>query len=718
MFSRPSETSIVSSVIAISSLFGLHFTAKYLEKNDEKNFLIEHKKQLLKEKKRQKITTPVSPPINSSTSATNVPIYSLAPATIRPTTTYISASCTTIFLVLLIWAARSDTYFGNVFTTLSVIVISTYQLNSAYRKNSNESLRKARQWREAAEEDRDILLAGLACSEQVSANNGGATVATSSTATTTKATTSNTSDTATTQPQIELPRWVSYPDVEKVTWLNVLIRRWWPYLKADIANSIQQTLEPELNQAKPAFISKLGFQNKTINKENYVSLDFGTAPLKITGIKTYDQVGEDSIVMDIGLSLHTIDSNIVFEVGLAGAPPFAIQLSELGFSGRLRIELDHLTTDTKLEAPLGIGMVRISFTQRPDISFNLSSPQAGGISFTDVPMVHGFLTSFLKETVFSSFVLPHNIPIPLTSKLDDSAMHNLYKKPPNGIVVVRVIGVRNLGHKKWYTNFTSMGKGHLPPSTCSHYVKVKLGDEERITKSVNFSTNPIFDITFTLLVYSRDTHRLDFHVMANRLINSDNEVGYASIWLQSLQPNHQTVQTLPINTKKMHYDKIGSCIDFHCTWKPVLPKVRNTVSGIIVIDLICAHNLKAVNTIQNDADPFVKFTVNDCIKTSTIKKETLNPKWEPTERFEFVVCNSAASKLYIEVLDFDNVLLETGRSLTFQEKNKSLGHAQFDIANIASMLDPLDKTFELIDGQGRIELRLWWYSTGDGIVKT
>ena len=310
----------------------------------------------------------------------------------------------------------------------------------------------------------------------------------------------------------------------------------------------------------------------------------------------------------------------------------------------------------------------------------------------------------------------------MTSGLNDSAIRDLGTKPPNGVVVVRMIGARKLGHQHWYTNFTSVLGGHLPPNMCNHYVKIKLGEQERITSSVQYTTNPIYDETFMLIVHSRDSHRLEFSVMATGMIAGNSVVGNASISLQSLQPHRLAIQTVPLEYETNTFDVMdrpGACVDFHCLWKPVLPKQTSTTSGILIVELIAAHNLTGVNTLGGKSDPYMKFNVvGNAEKYSTVKPNTLEPVWEPPERFEFVVCNSDACKLNFELLDQDNVLLETSRMLTFQKKAKSLGHASMDIANVACMLDPLDQTFDLIDGQGRVELRLWWYSTGDGIVLT
>ena len=597
MSDATTKAATVSALVALSSLLGLHVTSKYMDQKELQAARKEHKIQQEKYNKQLAREGMTKSDVNvaTKTPTTKPPNYRLNYAARNDSHTYLSATLTSLFLVLIVLLSRyASTFSTSLVVTMLTIAIS-YQLTAAFRANKRKTALQSRQWREAAEEDRDVLISGLSLGVIPPDS--------------TNSETSSTSPlppplpSPTTTPQVELPRWVSYPDVEKVTWFNILLRRWWPYLKANIADKIQQGLQPMLDKNRPAFMTHLGFEVLKSGK-NYkgeevqrVSLDFGTEPLKIVGIKTYDQTGEDSIVIDIGLSLHTIDSNIIFQVGVGGVV-FKIGLHDLGFSARLRIEMLQLTTDPDLKAPLGIGAVQICFTQRPDISFDLSSPQVGGLNFTDIPMVHTFLTNFLKNTLAESMVLPRCIPIPLID-MDDAKMRDLATKPPNGVVVVRVIGARNLSHAKWYTNFTNFRFLHMPPSICSHYIKLTLGEQEKTTTCV-MGTSPIFDQTFTLIVHSRDSHVLDFNVFAKRLAATHDIVGNASISVQSLKPNVKSIETVtisPLMANGVVEQRPGACVDFHATWMPVIPKTKSTPSGILCVELIAAYNLRGVNTI-------------------------------------------------------------------------------------------------------------------------
>ena len=580
-----------------------------------------------------------------------------------PPPTLMSALFTTLYLMFVAVTAYWGTPFAVALSLGAIGLKSAYHFGGAVRAKNLSVTAKTRAWKVSAETDREVLVAGLA--KRSGSGKGGEAVASNSSESNTAA---GSTDSNIPAGEFSLPRWVIYPDVEKVQWLNILLRRLWPHLKKNLAASIHGSVQPLLDSARPAFMSSLGFS----------ALNFGNSPLRITGVKTYDQVGADSIVVDIGLALHTVDSNILFEVGLnqtLGAK-VEISLHDLGFSARLRVTLSHLC----LTGPGGIGAISLAFTQRPEIDFNLSSPQAGGFTVTDVPGVHAFLTGFIKDTLVGAMVVPHQIVIPLID-LDSPVVEDLAYKAPAGIVVIRVIGARHLNHATWWHDvFDLMGlhRPRLPPRLCSHFVTAELGAQKVQTDGVrNMAGSPVFDTTLALIVHSRDAHCVDFELLATRHLSSNEVVGTSSVWLQSLAPRVETRLALPLRQSADALPRAAdACIDAHLTWMPVFGgrnlsgagsrshgrRRRNMPVGVLVVQLSAGHSLQVMDS-NGKSDPYVKFTIpgahTAAPQFSSVCPATINPRWEPAERFEFLVGNSALAVLDVEVLDQDN-LLESG----------------------------------------------------------
>ncbi|CAM9642820.1 unnamed protein product [Heterosigma akashiwo] len=83
-------------------------------------------------------------------------------------------------------------------------------------------------------------------------------------------------------------------------------------------------------------------------------------------------------------------------------------------------------------------------------------------------------------------------------------------------------------------------------------------------------------------------------------------------------------------------------------------------SLICEIHLRACHNLEAADVLGK-SDPFVKFQLavgqrtGPQTKWSSYKTRTLNPTWDPSEVFRFVVNNPETEKLLISVIDHDHL---------------------------------------------------------------
>ena len=80
----------------------------------------------------------------------------------------------------------------------------------------------------------------------------------------------------------------------RVTWLNVMLEKLWPFIDKAIGSYAQELVEPMMNDVnyKPAAISSISFTSFTL----------GSLPPKVRGIKVYaaeQQASELVLEMDI-----------------------------------------------------------------------------------------------------------------------------------------------------------------------------------------------------------------------------------------------------------------------------------------------------------------------------------------------------------------------------------------------------------------------------------
>ncbi|RDX72852.1 C2 and GRAM domain-containing protein, partial [Mucuna pruriens] len=130
---------------------------------------------------------------------------------------------------------------------------------------------------------------------------------------------------------------------------------------------------------------------------------------------------------------------------------------------------------------------------------------------------------------------------------------------------------------------------------------------------------------------------------------------------------------------------------------------------LLTVALIEGSNLASVDS-SGFSDPYVVFTCNGKIRTSSIKFQKSNPIWN--EIFEFDAMDDPPSVLEVVVYDFDGPFDEAA----------SLGHAEINFlkANIADLADtwvPLEGKLALAC-QSKLHLRIFLDNTRGGNVAT
>nr|XP_014341078.1 PREDICTED: extended synaptotagmin-3-like [Latimeria chalumnae] len=150
--------------------------------------------------------------------------------------------------------------------------------------------------------------------------------------------------------QQELPPWVTFPDIERVEWINKILLQAWPYFGMYMEKIFRDSIEPAIRG------SNLHLKGFTFTKVN-----LGEKALRITGVKAYTkEVDRRQVILDFQLS-YAGDCEVNVEVKkLCKAGVKGIQLH-----GTLRVILEPLIRDMPL-----VGAVTMFFIRRPVSIFN------------------------------------------------------------------------------------------------------------------------------------------------------------------------------------------------------------------------------------------------------------------------------------------------------------------------------------------------------------
>lgn len=87
---------------------------------------------------------------------------------------------------------------------------------------------------------------------------------------------------------------------------------------------------------------------------------------------------------------------------------------------------------------------------------------------------------------------------------------------------------------------------------------------------------------------------------------------------------------------------------------PRFPLIYLTLgSRVIIVKLIAAYDIDGAD-MSGNSDPYVEFSLKPADKFaqdqqqhSTVKSRTLNPRWDPPERFQFITSTVESSRIVI-----------------------------------------------------------------------
>ena len=108
-----------------------------------------------------------------------------------------------------------------------------------------------------------------------------------------------------------LPSWVTFPDVDRAEWINVILRKLWPKF-GDIGNQVAKLLvEPKVNEILKRLSIK-GLNLETLSAFKIRQLVLGSIPARVQGIRVYEKnTARDELVIDMEV-MYAGDARVKF----------------------------------------------------------------------------------------------------------------------------------------------------------------------------------------------------------------------------------------------------------------------------------------------------------------------------------------------------------------------------------------------------------------------
>ncbi|XP_073156433.1 synaptotagmin-3-like isoform X1 [Henckelia pumila] len=485
---------------------------------------------------------------------------------------------------------------------------------------------------------------------------------------------------------LELPRWVTSPDFERVDWLNKFVLHMWPYIDKASCKIIKSSAELTFAE----YIGK--FQIKSIDFDR---LSLGMFPPKIHGVKA-QYSNEDQLVLDLALKWAG-NSDIALVVKLLSLQP-TVQLVDLQISAVARIILKPFVPTFPC-----FSSVAISLMEKPQIDFGL---RVMGGDIMAIPGLYQCVQDVVRKQLAKLYLWPQTYEIDI---LDSSIGAD---RKPIGILHVKIVRANNLLNKDFL--------GQSDP-----YVKLSLTGEKLPSKKTTVkmnNLNPEWNEDFKLIIKDLASQVVQLRLYDWEKVGAHDYLGMQLVPINLLTPCEKQEFTLDLfnstDPNDPHNKKPRGQITIEMNFVPFFddskkfsksfdnPGTESTShhahenasfcgSGLLLVRIISAEDVEG----KHRTNPYVKIIFRgEQRKTKCIKK-TRNPYWN--EEFEFLLEEAPVRDLiHIEIMS-------KRRRLGFLFK-ESLGHVDMNLGDVVYN-GHINEKYHLINSRdGIIHLELSW----------
>ncbi|XP_038607996.1 extended synaptotagmin-1 [Tachyglossus aculeatus] len=453
----------------------------------------------------------------------------------------------------------------------------------------------------------------------------------------------------------ELPAWVSFPDVEKVEWLNKIVAQIWPFLGQYMEKMLAESVAPVVRGSNPH-----------LQTFTFTRVELGEKPLRILGVKVHTGQTKNQILLDLNIS-YVGDLQIDVEVKkyFCKAGVKGMQLH-----GVLRLILEPLLGDLPI-----VGAVSMFFIRRPMLDINWT----GMTNLLDIPGLSALSDSMIMDSIAAFLVLPNRLLVPLVPDLQEVAQ--LRSPLPRGIVRVHLLAARALGSKDTFVRGLIEGKS-------DPYALVRVGTQVFCSRVVDNDLNPRWGETYEVMVHEVPGQELEVEVF-DKDPDKDDFLGRMKLDLGNVLKEQVLDEWFPLQGGPGQ-------VHLRLEWLTLLPDAAKLdqvlqwnrgvssrpdppSAAILVIYLDRAQDLPLKKG-NKEPNPMVQLSVQDVTQESKATYNTNSPVWE--EAFRFFLQDPNSQDLDIQVKD--------------DSRQLALGSLSLPLSRLLSAPDlTLDQWFQL-----------------------
>ncbi|XP_053564085.1 extended synaptotagmin-1 [Bombina bombina] len=428
----------------------------------------------------------------------------------------------------------------------------------------------------------------------------------------------------------ELPSWVTFPDVEKVEWLNKLLAQMWPFIGQYLEKLLTDTIAPLVRSS-----------NNHLSTLYFTKINFGEKAPKVIGVKAHTELDKKQIILDMNLSyVGDIEIDVEVKKYFCKAGLKGVQLH-----GMLRVIFEPLIGDVPI-----VGAITLFFIRRPMLDVNWT----GLTNLLDIPGLNTMSDTMIMDLISAYLVLPNRLVIPLKQELHTAELRSPL---PRGIVRIHLIEARKLPAKDIQLKGIFAGKS-------DPYAVLRVGTQVFTSRVINENLNPVWREMYEVVVHEVPGQELEVELFDKDPDQDDflgrfkldlGEVKKACVvdkWFDLKDTKsgevHLRLEWLTLLSNASKLEEIVK-INRETTVKTQ----EEPSAAILVLYLDRAQDLPLKKELK-EPNPMVQLSIQDVTHESKTVYNTSSPVWE--EPFRFFLRDPSLHDLDIQVKDDDRQL--------------------------------------------------------------
>jgi len=323
-----------------------------------------------------------------------------------------------------------------------------------------------------------------------------------------------------------LPSWVTFPDVDRVEWINVIMKKIWPNIGQISKMVAKRLVEPKINEILKR-LSVKSVSLEAISNFKIKDLIIGSIPARVGGIKVYDRnTVRDEIVMDIEV-IYAGDARVKFSV-----QGMDCEINQVNFRATARLIIKPLMDVLPL-----VGGLEFYFISMPSLDYNLG----GMANVAEIPGISNMIRSVLDNIIRKGFVWPNRfsffLPLDSVTKFQKQCLPS-----PQGVLTIVVREGRDLVKKD----------KHLMGGKSDPYVVLNIGEKKVsfVDQYVDSDVNPVWNYVAEFPIEESAGLALNLEVFDFDAGSEDDFMGRSSINIENIVETGSYEQWLTLDDAK------------------------------------------------------------------------------------------------------------------------------------------------------------------------